>query len=127
MGFIDKMNAWADKVTEENRQKNERNFTIRRENLKEEIEKFIKKDSTSATSGYSELIDIFSTADVDDILKEYAPKLTCMITEVYLHLEELTHIHEIEGRYEELKTRYDELKDAYDKQSELLILLAKEK
>ena len=48
-----------------------------------------------------------------------------MLGSIYLHQEDTSKLHELEGRYEELKERYDELKKEYEKQNELIAEIAK--
>jgi hypothetical protein len=124
MSIFSSLKQWNDECNERGKIIEQQEAEKRRLKWKKELEEFVDGNPQGSINS-SNLIEFFSTADIDKILKHNAPKITAMIGELYLRQEETMRLHELEGRYEELKERYDELKKEYDKQNELIAEIAK--
>ena len=124
MGIFSSLKQWNDECNERGKIIEQQEAEKRRLKWKKELEEFVDGNPQGSINS-SNLIEFFSTADIDKILKHNAPKITAMIGALYLRQEETMRLHELEGRYEELKERYDELKREYDKQNELIAEIAK--
>ncbi len=124
MGILSSLKQWNDECNERGKIIEQQQAEERRLKKEEEIRNYIEKGD-SGTVDFSNMIKFFATTDIDRIMSQYAPKLTTMLGSIYLHQEDTSKLHELEGRYEELKERYDELKQEYDKQNELIAEIAK--
>ena len=119
MGILSSLKQWNDECNERGKIIEQQQAEKRRLKKEQEIRNY------TGTVDFSNMIKFFATTDIDRIMSQYAPKLTTMLGSIYLHQEDTSKLHELEGRYEELKERYDELKKEYDKQNELIAEIAK--
>ena len=124
MSIFSSLKQWNDECNERGKIIEQQEAEKRRQKKEKEIRDYIEKGD-SGTVDFSNRIKFFATTDIDRIMRQYAPKLTTMLGSIYLHQEDTSRLHELEGRYEELKERYDELKKEYDKQNELIAEIAK--
>lgn len=125
MGLFSAIKEARDQINEQNRISAIQDFESKRQKLRKDIDKFLNQSlHTVGGKSVMKLPETLGTTDVDELLMEYAPKLSWMLTELYLCKEESMRLHELEGRYKELKEHYEELQVAYEKQNEILATLA---
>ncbi|MFC2741984.1 MAG: hypothetical protein ACFN1I_00950 [Selenomonas artemidis] len=126
MGLLSSIKQWNKEMNEFYDAESEKDFIAKRQKRKKKIDKFIHQGGyTVGTKCISVLPETLGTRAIDDLLMEYAPNLSWMLTELYLCKEETLQLREIVGRYEELKERHEELKEAYETQRALLTELSK--